>query len=86
MVGVSSIQVYLGFFLTLQSPLEVIQNRHHFHGSTQSTLWEGVNGRCTLFKMLIMNDASIAFSYGSLKIINIFKVLFWEGGRPGGHK
>ena len=28
----------------------VIQNCHHFHKRRESTLEEGVNGRCTLFK------------------------------------
>ena len=45
----------------------------------------GVNGGYTLKKMFNMNDA-LHFHTGSLKI-NIFKVIFWEGGRSGGsHK
>ena len=47
MGGVSSIQDFFGFFLTLQSPLGVIQNFHHFHNRTQHTLGGG-HGRRTL--------------------------------------
>ena len=44
--------------------LGVIQNCHHFHKNTQSTLGGGVNGRRTLFKNV---DYYVAFSYGIVK-------------------
>ena len=44
---------------------------------TQSMLGEGVNSRRTLFKNVDYD--ALHFHTGSLKI-NIFKVLFWDGG------
>ena len=59
--------------------LGVVQNFHHFHESTQITLGGGgrVNGH---FAFLNVDYGALHMHTGSLKI-NIFKVLFWEGGR-----
>ena len=51
--------------------LGVVQNCHRFHKSTQSTLGEGVNDRCTLLTNVDYN--ALHFRTGSLKI-NTFKV------------
>ena len=64
--------------------LRVIQNCHHLHKHTQSMLeGSGVNGRRT-FLHFFYYDA-LHFHMGPLKI-NIFKVIFWEGGRRGSRK
>ena len=57
--------------------LGVIQNCHHYHNSIQSTLGGGGKWPRTLF--LNVDYDALHFHTGSLKI-NIFKVLFWEGG------
>ena len=60
--------------------LGVVQNCHHFQ--VHRVCWgEWVNCGLTLF--LNVDYEALHFHMGSLKI-NIFKVLFWEGGR--GHK
>ena len=62
--------------------LGVIQNCHHFHKNTQSTLGggggEGINGRRTLFKNI---DYYVAFSYGIVKNQHFQSTLL--GGREG---
>ena len=46
--------------------------------SSFSKEYEGVNGRIALLKNVDYD--ALHFHTGSLKI-NIFKILFWEGGR-----
>ena len=59
--------------------LWVVQNCHHFQASIQSTVGGGgINGRCMLFKNVDYD--ALHMHTGSLKI-NIFKELFWEGGK-----
>ena len=69
------------FACLLCCDLGVIQNCHHFHESTPSTL--GVKGCRTLF--FNVDYDALHFRAGVAKI-NILKVLFWEGGREGCHK
>ena len=56
----------------------VVQNCHHFQKSTQSTLWG--EGQWPLYAFFNVDYDALHFHTGSLKI-NIFKVIFWEGGR-----
>ena len=51
---------------------------HHFQKSTQSTLKGG--GQWPLYDFKNADYEALHFHMGLLKI-NIFKVLFWEGGR-----
>ncbi len=54
---------------------------HRVRWGTNLLEGDGVNGHHTLFKMLIMMHC-IFIPVGSFKI-NIFEVLFWEGGKEG---
>ena len=56
---------------------EKIQNYHHFHKSPQSTL--GGGGQWLPYAYLNVDYDAMYFHTRLLKI-NIFKVLFWEGG------
>ena len=58
-----------------------IQNCHHFHKTTQSTL--GGGGQWPLYAFKNVDYDALPFHKVSLKI-NIFKVSFWRKG--GGHK
>ena len=60
--------------------LGVVQNCHHFQKSTQSSL--GGGGQWPPYIKKNVDYVALHFHTVLLKI-NIFKVLFWEGG---GHK
>ena len=60
-----------------------VQNYHHFHNRTQYAGGGGVKWPLYALKKNVDYYDALPFHMGSLKI-NIFEVLFWEGGGGGG--